>query len=53
MQLSEVIEIIKNKANNLAFLRSEAAKSGNLAEVAKLDVEIEETNNTLQQLGES
>lgn len=50
MKIEEIIEITRNKVRNLVFMRGEAAKTGDLAAVAKFDIEIEETQTTLQKL---
>lgn len=52
MRIEEIKQILQNKVSNLVSLRGSAFNAGQLAEVTRLDAEIEETNLTIQSLGD-
>ena len=50
MTLTEIKQIVSNRLNALKAQRTLAVAAGDLERVAQLDVDINETANTLEQL---
>lgn len=50
MQIQEIQQILQNKINNLIELRTSMTIAGNISEVVRIDMEIEETKNALSQI---
>lgn len=53
MKIEEIIFILENRIKTLQQQRDNAVMSGNLELVVQLDVEITETQNTLETLKKS
>lgn len=50
MTITDLIQLMQNKLNSLAGLRQTAYSAGDINQVASLDMQIAETQQTLDQL---